>query len=157
MEVMKIKKGTCLQRSGAYNTCVYEVVSGLLRCYTIDKKGKEYTFMFAPEGWIVADATPSALPAELYIEALEDTEVRIRKKELIGTESQLQAISKRIWVLQQRVIMLMSYTGLERYEHFLQTYPSLVQRVSQKMIASYLGMTPEALSKAKHDALRSNS
>ncbi|CAM1365594.1 Crp/Fnr family transcriptional regulator [Tenacibaculum litopenaei] len=157
MEVMKIKKGTCLQRSGVYNTCVYEVVSGLLRCYTIDKKGREYTFMFAPEGWIVADATPSTLPAELYIEALEDTEVRIRKKELIGTESQLQAISKRMWVLQQRVIMLMSYTGLERYEHFLQTYPSLVQRVSQKMIASYLGMTPEALSKAKHDALRSNS
>lgn len=45
--------------------------------------------------------------------------------------------------------MLMSATAQERYEHFLQTYPSIVQRSPQRMIASYLGITPEALSKIR--------
>jgi hypothetical protein len=57
-----------------------------------------------------------------------------------------EKLSKRIAVLQKRVIMLMSATAWERYQDFLDTYPNIVQRVPQKMIASYLGITPEALS-----------
>ncbi len=52
-------------------------------------------------------------------------------------------------MLQKRVIMLMSASAIERYEHFVETYPDIVQRVPQRMIASYLGITPEALSKVK--------
>jgi len=48
------------------------------------------------------------------------------------------------------VIMLLSYSALERYEHFKNTYPNIIQRVPQKMIASYLGITPEALSTIKN-------
>ncbi|MEC8004189.1 MAG: Crp/Fnr family transcriptional regulator, partial [Bacteroidota bacterium] len=58
---------------------------------------------------------------------------------------------RRVGMLQQRVIMLMSYTARERYEFFLKTYPTLPNRVSQKMIASYLGITPEALSKIRRE------
>jgi len=53
---------------------------------------------------------------------------------------------KRVGVLQKRVIMLMSATARQRYEHFLETYPQLVNRIPLKLIASYLGITPEALS-----------
>ncbi|MEM9982072.1 MAG: Crp/Fnr family transcriptional regulator, partial [Bacteroidota bacterium] len=52
-------------------------------------------------------------------------------------------------VLQQRVMMLMSASAIKRYEHFIETYPDIVQRVPQRMIASYLGITPEALSTVK--------
>ena len=51
--------------------------------------------------------------------------------------------------------MLMSATAIDRYQSFIETYPNIVQRVPQKMIASYLGITPEALSKAKGDRMRS--
>jgi CRP-like cAMP-binding protein len=57
----------------------------------------------------------------------------------------------RLNTLQNRVIMLMSSTGLERYEHFIATYPDIIQRVPQRMVASYLGITPEALSRARKE------
>lgn len=57
--------------------------------------------------------------------------------------------------LQNRIIMLMSATAIKRYEHFVDTYPNIIQRVPQRMIASYLGITPEALSKVKGDKFRS--
>ncbi len=61
----------------------------------------------------------------------------------------LPKLVKRVSVLHKRIILLMSATTIERYEHFIETYPQIVQRVPQKMIASYLGITPEALSKVK--------
>ena len=61
---------------------------------------------------------------------------------------------KRMAVLQNRVTMLMSASAIDRYDHFLRTYPKIVQRVSQKMIASYLGITPEALSRVKKESHR---
>jgi len=61
----------------------------------------------------------------------------------------LQKILNRLEALQNRVIMMMSSTAIERYEHFVKTYPKIIQRVPQRMIASYLGITPEALSNVK--------
>ncbi|UTW63796.1 Crp/Fnr family transcriptional regulator [bacterium SCSIO 12741] len=157
MKTVQVKKGQILQHEGDINNRVYEVVSGLLRSYTIDEKGKEHIFMFAPEGWIIADAVPMDEPCEFFIEALEDTSVVIRDKDLSQTTLNSHAIARRMLVLQRRIIMLMSFSGLQRYEHFIKTYPDLTQRVSQRMIASYLGITPEALSKAKGDQIRSSS
>ena len=145
-----------MQHEGDLNSWVYEVISGLLRSYTIDKKGKEHIFMFAPEGWIIADAVQKGEPCEFFIEALEDSTVILREKDLSRIGPNASAIAKRMLVLQRRIIMLMSYSGLQRYEHFIQTYPNLTQRVPQRMIASYLGITPEALSKAKGDKIRSS-
>ncbi|NER14989.1 cyclic nucleotide-binding domain-containing protein [Leptobacterium flavescens] len=157
MKTVEVKKGQILQHAGDTGSLVYEVVSGLLRSYTIDQKGKEHIFMFAPEGWIIADAVQTNEPCEFFIEALEDSTIIIRDKDLGQATSNIQAIAKRMLVLQRRVIMLMSYSGLQRYEHFIRTYPDLTQRVPQRMIASYLGITPEALSKAKGDKIRSSS
>lgn len=148
MKTLTIKKGSILQRKGDLNSKVYSVQSGLLRSYAIDEKGKEHIFMFAPEGWIIADNLPPETPCDLFIDALEDTDVIVLEKDL-SKENNSNKLIKRLSVLQKRVIMLMSASAMERYEHFIKTYPQITQRVPQKMIASYLGITPEALSKIR--------
>lgn len=154
MKQLKVKKGTIIQRRGELNTKVYFVKSGLLRSYFIDPKGKEHIFLFAPEGWVIGDSTPPETPSELFIDAIEDSILVILEKD-IGREGKNAApLIKRLRVLQKRVIMLMSSSAIERYEHFAETYPQILQRVPQKMIASYLGITPEALSKIKGDRRR---
>ncbi|MEL6919015.1 MAG: Crp/Fnr family transcriptional regulator [Bacteroidota bacterium] len=143
------KKGELIQRSGEMDTKIYHVESGLLRSYSIDHKGKEHIFMFAPEGWTIADNLPPEIPSILYIDALEDSVAIVLDKDIGREHRNVKPLLKRISVLQERIIMLMSSTAIERYEHFVKTYPKIIQRVPQRMIASYLGITPEALSKIK--------
>ena len=150
MNKIEVKKGQILQRKGDLNTKVYQVETGLLRSYSIDEKGKEHIYMFAPENWIIADSLPPEKPCELFIDALEDSVVILNdKNDLSINDTESKKIIKRFGVLQKRIIMLMSASAIERYEHFIETYPDIVQRVPQKLIASYLGITPEALSAAK--------
>ncbi len=165
ISVKSFDKGSVLQRGGDMVARIYYVKKGLLRSYTIDHKGKEHIFMFAPEGWIIADGADFASPCQLFIDVLEDSEIEIVDKKIfeevfipLTLESDKQrtaAMIKRMAVLQERVIMLMSASALERYEHFKATYPQIMQRVPQRMIASYLGITPEALSKVKSEKARS--
>lgn len=154
MKQISVKKGQILQRSGDSNSSVYHVVSGLLRSYTIDEKGKEHIFMFAPENWTIADSQPKEKPSDLYIDALEDSVLIVLKKDIKREGQNIGAFLKRMAVLQNRVIMLMSFSAIKRYEHFEEKYPEIIQRVPQKMIASYLGITPEALSKIKKERIK---
>lgn len=147
MKRVTFKKGQIVQATGEMDSKIYVVLSGLLRSFYVDEKGKEHIFMFAPERWTIADSTPPDWPSELFIEALEDTTAVMIKKEKENRD--YKKLIKRLNVLQKRIIMLMSASAIERYEHFIQTYPDIVQRVPQRMIASYLGITPEALSKVK--------
>ena len=89
------------------------------------------------------------MPAELFIDALEDSVVEVLPKDLEREKKNIPALTRRIAALQDRVLMLMSSNAIERYEYFVNTYPNMVQRVPQKMIASFLGVTPETLSAAK--------
>ncbi len=70
LKTISVAKGQILQRSGELDSKVYMVQSGLLRSYSIDEKGKEQIFMFAPENWIMADAAEIGKPTELFIDAL---------------------------------------------------------------------------------------
>jgi hypothetical protein len=149
----QVKKGEILQREGELSTSVFYVKKGLLRSYTIDGKGKEHIFMFGSEGWIVADNVAQGEKGELFIDALEDSIV-IPISKSIPPKSDTQKLLKRIGVLQKRIIMLMSASAIERYNHFLETYPDIIQRVPQKMIASYLGITPQALSTLRGEIAR---
>ncbi|MEM7574706.1 MAG: Crp/Fnr family transcriptional regulator [Bacteroidota bacterium] len=153
MKKILIQKGEVLQRPGELDSKIFVVQAGLLRSFAVDPKGKEHLFMFAPEGWIIGDYSPPEQPAELFIDALEDSQIVILKK---GSEdrSNFAKIRKRLYVLQQRILMLMSASAIQRYEHFTATYPDIINRVPQRMIASYLGITPEALSKVKGDRKR---
>ena len=94
---------------------------------------------------------------DIFIDALEDSTIIEFDMAQIdhflhSNEHQKALISRlfrRIATLQRRVILLMSAPASRRYEHFVQTYPQLINRVPQKMIASYLGITPQALSNIK--------
>lgn len=161
LSTVHVPKNTILQRPGDVNTAVYVVKRGILRSYSLDAKGREHIFLFAPENWIIADACPHDEPASLFIDAIADSEVEVHpKQEHLETSGddmlrrRLTGLYNRMGVLQQRVIQLMSASALERYESFIQTYPDVTQRVPQRMVASYLGLTPEALSKVKNEALR---
>ncbi|MEM8507873.1 MAG: Crp/Fnr family transcriptional regulator [Bacteroidota bacterium] len=149
-----VKKGTILQQPGDTDTKVFVVKRGLLRSYLIDEKGKEHIFLFAAEGAVMTDHFPPDLPAELYIDALEDTTALIREKNLTFARRHAHKMALQMSLLQKRMVMLMSSSIIERFQHFVTTYPDLVNRVPQKMIASYLGVTPEALSKSKSQYLQ---
>jgi CRP-like cAMP-binding protein len=157
-----VAKGTILLERNELPDRTFFVVKGCLRSYFIDAKGKEHVFMFAPEGWIIGDveAQINNTPAELVVDAIEDSEIEVIDKALFedlymgpyrGAGVNIDKLLRRISVLQRRVLMLMSASAKERYQHFIDIYPNIVQRVPQKMIASYLGITPEALSRIKHD------
>ncbi len=149
-------KGAVIQHPGSSNAQRYYVRKGILRSYIIDSKGKEHIFSFACEGWIIADveALEFGKPAELYIDCIEDAEVILFDKE-IGAFQKLtkeevvdytHLLYRRMGILQRRVLMLLSAPAADRYDYFLKTYPELPDRIPQRMIAAFLGITPQALS-----------
>lgn len=158
------KKGTIIQRKGDVSTKSYFVKKGLLRSFTLDEKGKEHIFMFAPENSTIADIETQDAEslAELYIDVLEDANVVIFDRNEIDASklptsliiNEFTCVLRRIGKLQRRIIMHMSAPARTRYEHFLEIYPQIVNRIPQRMIASYLGITPEALSKLRGDIAR---
>ncbi len=164
-KIKQTKKGEILQREGELSSLAYYVKKGLLRSYTIDEKGKEHVFTFATEGWIIADIESQEFdqPAKLFIDCIEDSNVIAFDRSILSKlevsrdqlNKNLNLLSRRVAVLQRRVLMLMSETAKNRYNFFLDTYPELPNRVPQRMIASYLGITPEALSKIRGEIAKS--
>ena len=148
---IEVKKGQIIQRQGELDSKVYKVESGLLRSYSIDNKGKEHIYMFAPENWLIADNCDVKTPCELFIDAIEDSTLIVSEKEETIQNANVNSLVNRLYTLQNRIIKLMSSNAIERYEHFIEDYPDITQRVPQRMIASYLGMTPEALSRARKE------
>ena len=168
IQVKQYLKGTLLHQSGYFPAKSYFVQQGLLRSFVSDAKGKEHTFMFAPEGWIISDlgALVFKQPSQLTIEVLEDAKVELLNDDFFKISEGMLSTStlnisklliKRNMVHQKRIIMLMSATATERYQDFITTYPDIMQRVPLKMIATYLGITPEALSKIRGEMAKRNT
>ena len=113
-----------LQREGEITTKAFYVKKGLLRSYTIDDNGKEHIFMFAPREWVIADLESQEFnrPTKLFIDCIEDSEVIILDRNTgIKTELnvdnlkiRINLLSRRIAVLQRRVLLLMSSNARER-------------------------------------------
>ncbi len=159
-----VKKGTIIQREGSLQLNSYAVVKGLLRSYIIDENGKEHIYMFAPEGWIIGDSHAAFIHGEtrIFIDALEDSEITTLDLTIdnLSTEElkiSLEKALRRLGVLQNRVLMQMSSSAWDRYQHFVEIYPDLLARVPQRMIASYLGITPQALSRIRGEWAKSNT
>ena len=150
------KRGAILQRRGELNLKTIYVLKGLLRSYIIDSNGREHIFTFAPEKWIIADVESLEFdqPSELFIDCVEDSEVLIFNRDKLPVDNidhdviskTFKLLYRRMGILQRRIIMQMSLPAADRYSYFLETYPQLPNRVPQHMIASYLGITPQALS-----------
>lgn len=150
------RKGEFIQKPNELHANAIFVKKGVIRSYIIDSSGKEHIYLFASEGWITGDieAVEFNEPTTLYIDCLEDSEVVLIKKDHVAeanlSKEKMLENMKKIWrnmgKLQNRILLLIGSPAVDRYKQFLETYPELPNRVPQKMIASYLGITPEALS-----------
>jgi CRP-like cAMP-binding protein len=160
MKTSKIQKGTILFHKGDISKYGYKIISGCLRSYLIDNAGKEHILQFATEGWFIGDMDSffNEKPSSIYIDALENTEyIKLTQSSFDGElemnnkilEERNYKLIRNIISINRRLISLMSSTAEERYLEFLQTYPTLLQRLPLKLIASYLGMTPEYLSEIR--------
>ncbi len=141
------------------------VSKGLVRTYRVDEKGQEHIFQFSPENWWCGDRQSylNEEPARFNVDALEDSEIILIPK---GTyESLLDAIpsyntfhrmlmERSFMVLQNRIYAGNSQTAEEKYNEFIKTYPAILNRVPQHMIASYLGVSPETLSRIRNQAAK---
>ncbi|MES2111676.1 MAG: Crp/Fnr family transcriptional regulator [Bacteroidota bacterium] len=141
------------------------VAQGCLRGFTVDKNGVEHVLSFAPPGWWIADmySLISQKPGILNIEALEDTEAVTLSKagqeklytEVPKFERFFRILTENSLVAnQQRIVDNMSLTAEERYSIFCKRYPTLIDHLPQKQIASYIGVTPEFFSRMKSELIR---
>ena len=162
MEKKKVRKGDVLLRNGQVCQHVFFVEKGVLRFYSIDEAGKEHILQFATENWWMADRNNlcDQQPSEYFIDAVEDSDVVLINQEFIEKASEIspefrsfheKILQKRIQTLYHCIHLLIGATAKERYLDFLRTYPELFQRVPQWMIASYLGITPEGLSRVRKE------
>jgi CRP-like cAMP-binding protein len=155
-----IKKGALLLQQGEICKFGCKVISGCLKSYVLDDTGKEHIMQFAPEGWIITDMNSlfNHTPSNITIAAIEDSEVHwiesamldfwedVSREELL---EQIKMLTRNIITANKRTRMLLSSTGEERYIDFIQTYPTLTQRLPLKLIAAYIGITPEYLSEIR--------
>jgi CRP-like cAMP-binding protein len=127
----------------------------------IDEKGKEHIMLFAPENWWIGDMEGLIKrnePSRLFIEAIEDSDVllsdspgqqRLMEQFPEYAAQYRQGILRHHAAKDRRIIASLSSTAEERYRDFLKTYPTIAQRVPQRMVASYLGLTPETISRIR--------
>lgn len=136
------------------------VVQGAFRSFFMDNDGKEHTVQIAIEDWFVSDfySYITQTPATLYVEALEDSVIlRMKYAEIEGLCKEMHSLSEYFRISTERAFAFsrkralnnLSMTAEERYLAMADRYPDIVHRVPQKIIASYLGMTPEFMSKIR--------
>jgi CRP-like cAMP-binding protein len=152
-----VKKNIVLLNAGEICRNIYFVNKGCLRIFNADADGEEHNVMFSPENWWTTDmgSFSGQTPAFYNITALEDTEVfyfsHRALEQLYEDVPKLERffrilIQNGFNLYQQRITSNLSKSAEERYALFQQQYPKLEQRITQKHIASYLGITPVFLS-----------
>ncbi len=162
VKLRHVEKGQILLRVG--EVCLYTnfVLKGCLRSYVIDAKGKEHIIQFAPQNWWISEQISFSKkePAMYYIDAVEDTDLVVLDvsfmEEMNRVAPTMQQVSSPLIVnslrsFQKRLISHLSETGEQRYLAFIKTYPSLALRLPLWMIASYLGLAPESLSRIRKE------
>lgn len=152
--------GEFLQRAGDVPRYAAFVANGCLRNYVIDAKGKEHIVQFAPETWWLADSTnlTAQTPSPYFIDALEDSDLLLidgpSHQSIVEEVASYgrafrTGLQRHNSAKDERIVSSLSATAEERYLEFLRVYPSIALRVPQTMLASYLGMTPETVSRIR--------
>lgn len=155
-----LKRRAKLLSAGEICKDYFFVVSGCFRMFGVDDKGFEHNIQFAAENDWIADISSfyTGEPSQLNIEALEASEIlKIKQQDLYRLFEETPKLNRIFKVtiehnyieLQNRVIQNFSSTAEQRYLAFLEQYPQLKNRIPNTQIASYLGITPEFLSKIR--------
>ena len=155
-----VAKKTFLLQEG--EICKFEafIRKGCIRTYYIDHKGAEVTLQFAIENWWVSDIASfhEQKPSRMFIETLEDCELLLlspeTKEKLLAQVPKFERmfrlmVQRNLTRLQERLFQTIATTAVEKYLDFIERYPTIPQRVAQHYIASYLGFSPEFLSKVR--------
>ena len=156
----KFRRKQYLLQEGDVSRYENFVTKGCLRTYQIDQKGQEYIVQFAVEDWWIGDMYSflTQRPSKYNIDALEDSTVLSIEKsamdELYTKVPKFEKFFRHLLqnafiALQERIASNISETGEERYNQFRSKYASLEERIPQRMIASFLGLTPESLSRIR--------
>ena len=157
---VSLKKKEFLLTQGSI--CRFEgfVTEGCFRVFTLDKKGNENTLYFAAKDWWLMDIDSfmNQTASDLNIQALEDSRVLlINRQDKIELYESLPVVEKLFRIMfqkglvswQRRLVRNHCFTAKERYFHFIQTYPDISSKLTDKQIAGYLGISHEFLSKIK--------
>lgn len=158
----KVKRRAFLLQEGEVCRYASFVVAGCFKMYAVDKSGKEHNLLFAVENEWMTDLASfyTEQPSRVYIEALEPTTVlQIKHDDLLNLYTKYHKFDRNFRILvergyidlQNRILQSISATAEERYQHFLTQYPHWANRLPNTQIASYLGITPEFLSKVRKD------
>ncbi|MFT3846567.1 MAG: Crp/Fnr family transcriptional regulator [Lacibacter sp.] len=161
----KIRKKQFLLQEGDVCNKMAFVEKGSLYSYSTDVKGTQRVIQFAFEGWWISDLYSffTKEPSSLHIEALEDSELLLLDHEqheyLLKNVPQYETYTRMILqnayvALQRRIEGTIGLTAEEKYSRFLSQYPTCLNRVPQHLIASYLGITPETLSRIRKQMAR---
>ena len=155
-----LSKHQFLLRAGEVWASQAFVTSGCLRTYTVDGKGAEHILYFAVENWWIGDqeSLTTGHPSEYSIDAIEESTVLLIRKddmdqlrrEIPTFDSLINTTLYRSFLTSQhRIHSAISYSAEERYLEFVEKYPMFAQRIPQHMVAAYLGMTTETLSRVR--------
>jgi len=159
----KFRKHQYILQQG--DICRYEsfIIKGMSRIYEVDDKGQEHILQFTPEDWWTGDMYSflTGAPSQYNVDCLEDTEVlRITKPDLDLLYEKVPKMNIYFRILYQNSIIAynrrlgsaLSKTAIERYQEFIDRYPLIEQRVPNHQIASFLGITPQSLSRIRKQA-----
>ncbi len=162
----KLRKKQYLLQEGDVCRHIAFVEKGILRSYTIDEKGNEHIIQFAFEGWWISDQYSflTGEPSTYNIDALEDSELllltRQAEEQMLEKIPQFEKyfrmlIQNSLIAMQRRLAGSLTLSAEQRYQNLTQSCPTIPQRVPQHMMASFLGITPETLSRIrKHIATK---
>jgi CRP-like cAMP-binding protein len=156
----KLRKRQYLLQEGEVCKSVAFVSKGMLRSYLVDEKSNEHIIQFAPEGWFISDLYSFTTEdfSKLNIDAIESSElILISRAAHIYLENAVPEFLKFNYMqyrgayiaLQKRITDMFTLSTEEKYTKLLTIYPDITQRVPQHMIASYLGLTPETVSRVR--------
>lgn len=166
-EFRKLDKKEILLESGEITRCVAFVTEGCLRSYSTDENGFEHILQFAPEGWWITDMSGfvSQSKSSLDIEAILPSEVLLlTRQSQLNLFDEVPILERYFRILlenslvstRRRLMGNLSSQAKDRYINFGNVYPGLEQIIPQKLIASYIGVTPEFLSKLRSQILRAH-